>query len=147
MNFDTVLDLRTETSNQPGVVVLQFLPEQNIGAQNLTLSSPPQVAAGLEVGARYNWATVKVEPGDDAAAGPQVAMSFAASLSRRTETASQRGVAVLEFTPGESNGAAQLTMSVPAVMAADLIVGANYRFDATKVEDAVVDEDGEGADG
>ena len=61
MNFNAILNLRTESASQLGVVVLQFVPEQNIGAPQLTLSVAPAMAADLEVGATYRFEAIKVE--------------------------------------------------------------------------------------
>lgn len=135
MNFDTILNLRTESAGQRGVVILQFNPQQNIGTQQLTLSTAPATAAAMEVGARYNWTAVKVEPGDGGTGGGSTAMSFAATLNQRTESASQAGVATLQFLPEASIGAPQLTMTVPLAVSSPLEVGSNYRFDAVKVEE------------
>lgn len=135
MNFDTVLNLRTESAGQRGVVILQFVPQQVIGTQQLTLSTAPATAAAMEVGARYNWTAVKVEPGDGGAGGASTAMSFAATLNQRTESASQPGVATLQFLPEASIGAPQLTMTVPLAVSSPLEVGTTYRFEAVKVEE------------
>lgn len=61
MNFNAVLNLRTESASQRGVVVLQFVPEANIGAPNLTMAVSPSAAADLEVGATYRFEATKVE--------------------------------------------------------------------------------------
>ncbi|MFK3845100.1 hypothetical protein [Stenotrophomonas sp. NPDC078853] len=135
MNFDTVLNLRTESAGQRGVVILQFVPQQAIGTQQLTLSTAPATAAAMEVGARYNWTAVKVEPGDGSTGGASTAMSFAATLNQRTESASQPGVATLQFVPEASIGAPQLTMTVPLAVSSPLEVGCTYRFEAVKVEE------------
>lgn len=135
MNFDTVLNLRTESAGQRGVVILQFVPQQAIGTQQLTLSTAPATAAAMEVGARYNWTAVKVEPGDGGTGGTSTAMSFAAALNQRTESASQPGVATLQFLPEASIGAPQLTMTVPLAVSSPLEVGSTYRFEAVKVEE------------
>ncbi|MBD7952725.1 hypothetical protein H9654_00775 [Stenotrophomonas sp. Sa5BUN4] len=135
MNFDTVLNLRTESAGQRGVVILQFVPQQAIGTQQLTLSTAPATAAAMEVGARYNWTAVKVEPGDGGTGGASTAMSFAATLNQRTESASQAGVATLQFLPEASIGAPQLTMTVPLAVSSPLEVGSTYRFEAVKVEE------------
>ena len=135
MNFDTVLNLRTESAGQRGVVILQFVPQQAIGTQQLTLSTAPATAAAMEVGARYNWTAVKVEPGEGGTGGASTAMSFAATLNQRTESASQPGVATLQFLPEASIGAPQLTMTVPLVVSSPLEVGSTYRFEAVKVEE------------
>ena len=135
MNFGTVLNLRTESAGQRGVVILQFVPQQAIGTQQLTLSTAPATAAAMEVGARYNWTAVKVEPGDGGTGGASAAMSFAATLNQRTESASQVGVATLQFLPEASIGAPQLTMTVPLAVSSPLEVGSTYRFEAVKVEE------------
>lgn len=135
MNFDTVLNLRTESAGQRGVVILQFVPQQAIGTQQLTLSTAPATAAAMEVGARYVWTAVKVEAGEAGAAAAPAAMSFAAKLNQRTESASQLGVATLQFLPEASIGAPQLTMTVPLAVSAPLEVGSTYRFEAVKVEE------------
>ncbi|MBD8634752.1 hypothetical protein [Stenotrophomonas sp. CFBP 13725] len=135
MNFETVLNLRTESASQRGVVILQFVPQQAIGTQQLTLSTAPATAAAMEVGARYNWTAVKVEAGEAGAGEASAAMSFAASLNQRTESANQPGVATLQFQPEASIGAAQLTMTVPLAMSSPLEVGSTYRFEAVKVEE------------
>ena len=134
MNFDTVLNLRTESASQRGVVILQFVPQQAIGTQQLTLSTAPATAAAMEVGARYNWTAVKVEAGEAGAGEASAAMSFAATLNQRTESASQPGVATLQFLPEASIGAPQLTMTVPLAVSSPLEVGSTYRFEAVKVE-------------
>jgi hypothetical protein len=135
MNFDTVLNIRTESAGQRGVIVLQFVPQQNIGTQQLTLSTAPATAAAMEVGARYNWTAVKVEPGQGGTGGPPTAMSFATTLNQRTESATQPGVATLQFLPEASIGAPQLTMTVPLAVSSPLEVGSTYRFEAVKVDD------------
>ena len=135
MNFDSVLNLRTESASQRGVVVLQFVPQQPIGTQQLTLSTAPATAAAMEVGARYNWTAVKVEPGEGGTGGASTAMSFAATLNQRTESASQLGVATLQFLPEASIGAPQLTMTVPLAVSSPLEVGSTYRFEAVKAEE------------
>lgn len=135
MNFDTVLNLRTESAGQRGVVILQFVPQQAIGTQQLTLSTAPATASAMEVGARYNWTAVEVEAGEDGAGGVSPVMSFSATLNQRTETASQPGVATLQFLPEASIGAAQLTMTVPLDVSSPLLVGSTYRFEAVKVDD------------
>ncbi len=61
MNFNAVLNLRTESAGQRGVVVLEFLPEPGLNAGKLTMSVPPAVAAELEVGAAYRFEATKVE--------------------------------------------------------------------------------------
>jgi len=61
-------------------------------------------------------------------------MNFNAALNLRTESAGQRGVVVLEFLPEQGLNAGKLTMTVSPSVAAELEVGATYRFDATKVE-------------
>ena len=135
MNFDTVLNLRTESASQRGVAILQFVPQQAIGTQQLTLSTSPGIAAAMEVGARYNWTAVKVEVGEGATGGSSAAMSFSATLNQRTESASQLGVATLQFLPEASIGAPQLTMTVPLAVSSPLEVGATYRFEAVRVDD------------
>lgn len=62
-------------------------------------------------------------------------MSFAAALNQRTESASQPGVATLQFLPEASIGALQLTMTVPLAVSSPLEVGSTYRFEAVKVEE------------
>lgn len=62
-------------------------------------------------------------------------MSFAAALNQRTESASQPGVATLQFLPEASIGAPQLTMTVPLAVSSPLEVGSTYRFEAVKVEE------------
>ncbi|WP_349998142.1 hypothetical protein [Stenotrophomonas lacuserhaii] len=135
MNFDTVLNLRTESAGQRGVVILQFVPQQAIGTQQLTLSTGPATAAAMEVGARYNWTAVEVQPGEAGTAGPSTAMSFSAMLNQRIESASQPGVATLQFLPEVSIGALQLTMTVSLAVSSPLLVGTTYRFEAVRVED------------
>lgn len=68
MNFKALLNLRTESANQPGVVVLQFVPEESIGAPQLTMTVSPDVASGLQVGATYRFNAVKVEDEIDTSA-------------------------------------------------------------------------------
>lgn len=135
MHFDTILNLRTESAGQRGVVILQFNPQQNIGTQQLTLSTAPAPAAAMEVGARYNWTAVKVQPGEAGVAGPSAAMSFSTTLNQRTESANQPGVATLQFLPEASIGAPQLIMTVPLAVSSPLAVGSTYRFEAVRVED------------
>lgn len=135
MNFDTVLNLRTESAGQRGVIVLQFVPQQNIGTQQLTLSSAPAAASAMEVGARYTWSAVKVEPGEGGTGSPSTAMTFLAALNQRTEAATQLGVATLQFLPEASIGAPQLTMTVPLAVSSPLEVGSTYRFEAVKSEE------------
>gem|GEM_PF-2351652 len=135
MNFDTILNLRTESAGQRGVVILQFNPQHNIGTQQLTLSTAPATAAAMEVGARYNWTAVEVQPGEAGTADPSTAMSFSAMLNQRIESASQPGVATLQFLPEASIGAPQLTMTVPLAVSSPLLVGSTYRFEAVKVDD------------
>ena len=67
-------------------------------------------------------------------------MNFNAVLNLRTESASQRGVVILEFLPEPGLNAGKLTMAVPPAAAADLEVGATYLFEATKVEEPVQEE-------
>lgn len=136
MHFDTILNLRTESASQRGVVILQFNPQQNIGTQQLTLSTAPATAAAMEVGARYNWTAVEVEAGEAGTAGPSTAMSFSAMLNQRIEDASQPGVATLQFLPQASIGAPQLTMTVPLAVSSPLEVGSTYCFQAVKVKEA-----------
>lgn len=136
MKFNTVLNLRTEGASQRGVVILQFVPLESIGSQQLTLSTAPATAAAMEVGARYFWTAVKADAGEAGAGGASAAMSFSAMLNQRTESATQPGVATLQFLPEASIGAPQLTMTVPLAVSSPLDVGSKYCFQAVKAEEA-----------
>jgi len=137
MNFSTILNLRTETASQRGVVVLQFVPQQAIGAPQLTLSVTPAIAAPLEVGEMYQWSAAKVDPDVDEEGAAGSAMSFKALLNLRTESAGQSGTAELQFLPQQSVGVPQLTMRVSLDVSSGLVVGATYLFEASHVEPQV----------
>lgn len=144
MKFNTVLNLRTEGASQRGVVILQFVPLESIGSQQLTLSTTPEIASALEVGEQYEWAAIKVDAGSTGGGSSAAAMSFRATLNERTESATALGVARLQFLPTQNIGATQLSMTVPLAISTPLEVGAEYRFEAVKVEPQVLPE-GEGA--
>jgi len=140
------LNLRTEGASQRGVVILQFVPLEAIGSQQLTLSTTPEIASALEVGEQYEWTAIKVDAESVGVASSAAAMDFRASLNERTESATAPGVARLQFLPTQNIGAPQLSMTVPLAISAPLEVGAEYRFEAVKVSPETLPE-GEGAEG
>ena len=135
MKFNTVLNLRTEGASQRGVVILQFVPLESIGSQQLTLSTTPEIASALEVGEQYEWAAIKLGAGSAGVVSSAAAMSFRATLNERTESATALGVARLQFLPTQNIGATQLSMTVPLAVSSPLEVGATYRFEALKMAD------------
>lgn len=137
MNFNTVLNLRTESAGQRGIVILQFLPQEAIGAPQLTMSVAPAVAAALEVGETYQWTASRVDPAAPGQGTAGSTISFRAVLNLRTESAAQAGTAELQFVPEASVGVPQLTMRVSLDVSSGLVVGATYLFEASHVEPQV----------
>lgn len=60
MKFRAKLQMKMETADQPGAIMLNFVP-LDAGVPQMTLSVSPADAAGMEVGRIYSF-TAEVEP-------------------------------------------------------------------------------------
>lgn len=62
MGFRATLNEQAESANALGVARLQFLPTQNIGATQLSMTVPLAISAPMEVRADYGFKAGRVEP-------------------------------------------------------------------------------------